>query len=750
MIVLSTSGWSMVTQNIRYRWGSSWENTKTLADSSTGLSASIGDTTATPTTTMSSETYAFEYKSEVVGAYGRMGSFWLCHQEDKNEISHAAAIPRGLAPGYLTKIGCPIFVATPSSSWARIWEQTFPHRREDLIFVGNGIPPDAFHDTTIVVPHYSVLTICKRDDDENPIGTNALSPKTFLYGKHSEFTAKILNRYGVSTEKVESIADIKIRAAMKLVWASCMWLLCHSAEDAPINFETVHRKYQPKLDRLVDETIPALEKFLQQSVNRKEVHDYIKAYSLSIPLAVPSKKVALAELEDRNGFWLMFRTNDSPQKYHQQLIEQIVDKDDFNSLLSFERSQTYSTTEIQGENTLYLKEVGLKVSGVEVSMAAFAKKPLKRVIIVGGGIIGSSIAFFLAKGLPDLEVSVLDLLSEETLGRTTPASWAWLNANGKEPKSYQILNQLGLHVWKAYEMISDLPTWMGSLVRFESPPKFVDEGGYPNKGPLNVSQIMELEPFANWQLSTEENVDNEGFTYLFPDEGCIDPSAAVKRFRNAAKTLGVQFMSNQNVTNILRDEETGSICGVESSNIDSDLMTVTPVDLVIVAAGIGAAAKTLGGLPLLHKPGMISYAKPTADTPSTRRLSRILVDPLRSSHVLQRPDGYIVAGGGALEVGGSSVTQLVYPNTKLSLVETAKKLSPNILNQVEFSHTSKAIRPMPRDGLPAVGYLEQGLYTIVTHSGMTLGPLLSALAAAEIAENISFDLLSPFRPSRFF
>jgi glycine/D-amino acid oxidase-like deaminating enzyme len=82
-------------------------------------------------------------------------------------------------------------------------------------------------------------------------------------------------------------------------------------------------------------------------------------------------------------------------------------------------------------------------------------------------------------------------------------------------------------------------------------------------------------------------------------------------------------------------------------------------------------------------------------------------------------------------------------------LEGAKRLSPSVVDGAEFTHTSEAVRPMPKDGLPVVGYLQQGLYTLVTHSGITLGPLLSALAAGEIDENISCDLLSPYRPSRF-
>ena len=750
LFVLATNGWSIPRRQHR------------LYDSNSIL-ASGGDDDSNLEALPSS---SFQYTSEVVGAFGRMGSFFLCHQEPENEVSGAVAVPRGLAPGCLTKSGCPIFVATPSTAWPQIWKQTPEDRREDLVFVGNGIPPTECRDVgaTFVVPHYSILQICTRNDTDNPIGTNDLSPKTFLYGKHSEYTATTLNRYGVATEIVKSFAEIKIKAAMKLVWASCMWLICHSAtddDDNAINFETVHKSHQEILDQLVEEIIPALERFVGQSVDRQEVHDYIKSYSLSIPNAIPSKDLALLELEDRNGLWLSLRTDKLPQVLHQRLIQEVAGSAFLEDALRLESDQEQSavtiTKDSDARNTLKLTEVELVVSGV-ISTTSH-QRSLKRVVIVGSGILGSSVAFFLAKRLPDSDIRVLDLLSQEDLGRTTPASWAWLNANGKEPKPYQLLNQLGLHAWKKCALISELPSWMGSVVRFQSPPKFVSDGGYPSEGPLSLARITELEPFASWRLSKEDECDNEGSTYFFPNEGCVDPVEAVKAFRNASEKLGVKFIPNQNVTNILRDAETDSICGVESFTTSSsdgamggETSTVSPADLVIVAAGVGASAKCLGGLPLLHKPGQISYAKPSSDTPSTKRLSRILVDPLRSSHVLQRSDGYIVAGGGALEVGGSSGTVIVSPDNPdkgSSLLETAKELSPNILNQAEFSHTCKAIRPMPKDGLPAVGYLQQGLYTIVTHSGMTLGPLLSAIAAGEIAENMSCDLLSPFRPSRF-
>jgi len=43
-------------------------------------------------------------------------------------------------------------------------------------------------------------------------------------------------------------------------------------------------------------------------------------------------------------------------------------------------------------------------------------------------------------------------------------------------------------------------------------------------------------------------------------------------------------------------------------------------------------------------------------------------------------------------------------------------------------------RPMPRDGLPRIGFAPevQGLYVTVMHSGVTLAPIVAELAAREL------------------
>lgn len=60
------------------------------------------------------------------------------------------------------------------------------------------------------------------------------------------------------------------------------------------------------------------------------------------------------------------------------------------------------------------------------------------------------------------------------------------------------------------------------------------------------------------------------------------------------------------------------------------------------------------------------------------------------------------------------------------------------------------VRPVPADGLPPVGpHAEaEGLYTVVTHSGVTLAPLLGVLAAREITEGTPLEELAPYRLDR--
>jgi glycine/D-amino acid oxidase-like deaminating enzyme len=58
---------------------------------------------------------------------------------------------------------------------------------------------------------------------------------------------------------------------------------------------------------------------------------------------------------------------------------------------------------------------------------------------------------------------------------------------------------------------------------------------------------------------------------------------------------------------------------------------------------------------------------------------------------------------------------------------------------------------MPLDGLPVLGFTAtvSNLYVAVMHSGVTLAPLVGAMAPLEIVDGARVDLFAAYRPERF-
>lgn len=254
--------------------------------------------------------------AEVVGAAGRIGSLFL--------TPTAKAIPKGNAPGCWSPPNSPIFVTTPAKAWPTILEDTLPHRRDDLVWIGNGVPPNntKSNNSTVVVPHFGVLQI-----HADPV-TSHISPPTFVYGKHAKAVERVLQDRGIrQVEIVERYEEILVQAAQKLLWASSMWLLCHdnnnSNDEEPLTALQAHTQKAQQLKTLVrDELVPALNQQLVQPVQADTALEYMHCYSKSMPTAIPSLLLAKEEWKERNVFFLKVRDT-VPQPLHEALLERV-------------------------------------------------------------------------------------------------------------------------------------------------------------------------------------------------------------------------------------------------------------------------------------------------------------------------------------------------------------------------------------------------------------------------------------------
>ncbi|HLA01763.1 MAG TPA: FAD-binding oxidoreductase, partial [Aestuariivirga sp.] len=91
----------------------------------------------------------------------------------------------------------------------------------------------------------------------------------------------------------------------------------------------------------------------------------------------------------------------------------------------------------------------------------------KRIIVVGAGIIGASIAWHLAKA--GAEVTVIE--AGEAGGVATRNSWAWINASWGNPEVYFRLRARSMLEWQRIDR--DVPgldvSWCGGLI-WDLPP----------------------------------------------------------------------------------------------------------------------------------------------------------------------------------------------------------------------------------------------------------------------------------------
>ncbi|HKW95346.1 MAG TPA: FAD-binding oxidoreductase, partial [Methylomirabilota bacterium] len=166
-------------------------------------------------------------------------------------------------------------------------------------------------------------------------------------------------------------------------------------------------------------------------------------------------------------------------------------------------------------------------------------------------------------------------------------------------------------------------------------------------------------------------------------------------------------------------------------------------DMVVDCAGgaTGEVAALAGvPLPIDRVPGRLVYTGPVATT---------LRRPIHAPGVHFRPDGAgrVVLAEGAHDHTWRETAESWPPERSLAAV--AEHLPALAGARVEA--TRIGVRPMPRDEKPVLGAVPglEGFYVVVSHSGVTLGPLWGRIASAELLDGVPDPRLAPYRPARF-
>jgi glycine/D-amino acid oxidase-like deaminating enzyme len=367
---------------------------------------------------------------------------------------------------------------------------------------------------------------------------------------------------------------------------------------------------------------------------------------------------------------------------------------------------------------------------------------MPKVIVIGAGVMGASAAYRLAQA--GAAVTVLE--AGRIGGGTSGTSFAWTNAHKKPPAAYHALNVAGMGAHAALaEEFGGLPWWHGggSL-------EWTAEAGFPAQQ-QNVAQLQAWGYAASWidhaQVQMlEPDIDlatiGDAPVAYFPDEGWLDPVPYIHAMLSAAvRRYGAQVLAGARVASL-------AMVGDRVIGVDLADGTRHEADMVVNCAGrwandaVGAPGPHL---PLAPTVGFLVFTPPVATG-----LSRVV----RTSVIDARPDG-----GGRLILHWNPTDATLQPDSPLrpdmpearDMVRRAQRLLPGI-GAVEPEAVRLAIRPIPGDGLAAVGPVPRisGYYLAVTHSAVTMSPFIGRAVADEIVHNRQRSELADFRPARFF
>ena len=351
----------------------------------------------------------------------------------------------------------------------------------------------------------------------------------------------------------------------------------------------------------------------------------------------------------------------------------------------------------------------------------------RRVIVVGSGIIGASIAWHLAKA--GAAVTVIE--AEQPGGIATRNSWAWINASWGNPEPYFRLRLRAMAEWR--RLAAELPglavNWCGGLI-WDLPEAELDayaeeraRWGHPIRR-VRRAEILAIEPNLT---------DVPGHAYHVAGEGVAEPLAAAQALLGAAQAMGAEVLAGTPVKWLA--EEGGRVTGVMTDD------GVIHADETVVAAGVASAAllDSVGITLKMSAPaGLLSHSKP-----APRLLNGLIMTP--GLHLRQTAEGRLVAGtdfAGADPEGDAEALAASLQAKVEAMVKGAEGLG---LDFFTIGH-----RPTPADGFSAIGRPRgrAGLYTIVTHSGVTLAPALGLFGAEDLLTGRRDPLLAPFHPDR--
>ena len=357
----------------------------------------------------------------------------------------------------------------------------------------------------------------------------------------------------------------------------------------------------------------------------------------------------------------------------------------------------------------------------------------RHIVVVGGGIVGASIAIHLAERCA--QVTVVDAGAPGE-AETSQASFGWINARLKAPKVYHALSRKSLDMWSRFAQrlgVDVALRWGGQLAWIDSPEWAEKNKKWAVKQRRRGDSVRLLTRAEMKVL--EPGIQPGEFTIATWSEadGHVDVPRVVRACLDRVSALGGTVLVDTPATGFAKDSQ-GRVTSVETQSGDLQC------DAVVLACGPDApSVSTLAGIeiPINNEPGLTAVTTPVP--PVLQHVA--VVHAPTGLHLRQLAEGSVMLGFRREDLKDEEVARSL---------KSAAEVFPGLVD-AKIREIRRARRPMPRDGMSILGFTAAcpNLYMASTHSGVTLAPVIGELGAIEILDGVGVDLLSPFRLERF-
>ncbi len=372
----------------------------------------------------------------------------------------------------------------------------------------------------------------------------------------------------------------------------------------------------------------------------------------------------------------------------------------------------------------------------------------RHIVVIGAGVIGLAAAWRLA----EQGVSVTVVEAERPGAGTSSTSFAWVNASSKVDagSAYFTLNAAAVREHRSLGPAATPAGWFrptGDLEIADGPDEAevlrrkveaLTARGYAAEM-VSRQGLDALEPGTRWP--------ERGAAAFYPEEGWVDVGRMIGTLLGRARDAGATVVTGDPAREVLRPG--GAARGVRLASAQA-----IEADGVVVALGrwttefaarLGLDVPLVAAEPLGSKAlGLLAGVKLLGTGPRCLLHSRdVNWSPLGDRRALLASD----AGDAAVAADRSAA---VVRSTAERLLADAVALNP-LFGGATLDDVKLGIRALPSDNVTICGPIRgvPGLTVVVTHSGVTLSPLLGRLVAAEIMTGREDPMLAPFRPNRF-